>query len=207
MGKGNVSPPMMTRLCRVLRPTDHKCCKPSSIWSGWVVCSSICLLRRICPLNIFFLPFHKEDMKEWVSVGGGYRKKSGSSSSSIYFFEELSTGTSSGRTVGVQIECKHLLHAMVILSRDTNTRSYPENSSSGRKFLHKRVMRISRGYLAPLMCCEFAMSYCKMTVFKQTVCCQVTRLCIIWTTGLLNDVVWSGPKILCWIHRLTQWTF
>ena len=133
MGKSNVSPPMMTRLCRVLRPTDHKC-KPSSIWSDRVVCSSIYLLRRICPLNIFFLPFHKEDMKEWVSMGGGCRKKSGSSSSSIYFSEELSTGTSSGRTVGVQIECKHLLHAMVILSQDTNTQSYPESSSSGKNF-------------------------------------------------------------------------
>jgi len=79
-----------------------------------------------------------KDMME--SVGGGCCQKSGSSSSFNCSYEDDSAGTSSGWMVGVQIECKQLLYALVMRSGVTNTRSCSEKSSSGRKFLHRRVI-------------------------------------------------------------------
>jgi len=120
---------------KLLRPADREHRKPSSIQCSRAIYSSICLLRRIYTLKIFFMPLHIEDMKACISVGGGCRQKSGSSFSLICSSKEFSAWTSSGRTIGVLIECKPLLYALIILSGDTNTRSYPETSLSSRKFL------------------------------------------------------------------------
>jgi len=195
----------MCHLLRWLGPAEVLG-RASTVQSIRVDCSSIYLLWWIYHLKIFFVPFHMEDMKAWVSVGGGCRQKSGSSSSSICSSEELSAGTSLVRTVRVQIEYKHLLYTLVILSGDTNTRSYPKFLVRW-KFLHRRITRIDREYFSPLVRWEFVVSYYKMTLFKETVCCLVMRLWIIWSTGLSNDVVWSRLKILRWIHRPMQWTF
>ena len=69
-------------------------------------------------------------------------------SSSICSFEEDSIGTSSCRTVSVHTEWRQLLYAHVILFGATNTLSNDENSSSGRKVLH-RVTRTGNKYLDP----------------------------------------------------------
>jgi len=135
-------------------------------------------------------------------VGGGWRQNSGSSSSPNCSSEEESTGTFSGRTVGVHTEWRQLLYALVILSWATKTRSYPE-SSSDRKFLHRRLIKTGCEYFAPRVCCELEIKCCRRNVFKQTVCYLVIRLWIICNTGLLKDIC-SRPKMLRWTQRPTQ---
>ena len=135
----------------VLRPADCDLRKPSSIWSKRVVCSSICLLNLICPLKIFFMPSHMEDMKALESVGRGCCQKAGSSSSSKSSSEEDSAWASSGWKLGVQTAWRQLLYALVARSGATNTRLYESKTSSGKKFLRRRVTNTGCEYLAPLV--------------------------------------------------------
>ena len=55
-----------------------------------------------------------------------------------------------------------------------NTLSYASKTSSGRKVLHRRVIRIGWECLAPRVR-ELAMIAWKMVLFKQTVCCLVIK--------------------------------
>jgi len=79
-------------------------------------------------------------------------------------------------TVGVRTKWKQLLYALVILSKATKTRSYAENSSSGRKFLHRQITKTWCEYFAPRMCWELEIKCYNMTVFKQTGCYLYIRL-------------------------------
>jgi len=72
---------------------------------------------------------------------------------------------------------------------------------------HRRVTKTGNEYFAPRVQCELVINCCNKMVFKQTVCCRVIRLWIIWSTGLLNEVVWSILEMFHWIHRPTPWTF
>jgi len=51
--------------------------------------------------------------------------------------------------VGVQIEYRQLLYALVMRSGVTITLSYSMNSASGRKFLHRRVTMTGRVFCTP----------------------------------------------------------
>ena len=191
----------------VLGPADCDRLSAPSILSNLEDCSSTFFLSLTCPLKIFFMPFQMVDMKARESFGGSCRQNSGSSSSSKLSSEEDSTGISSGWTLGVQTACKQLLYELVGLSGVTNTRSKESKTSSGRKVLHRRVIKMGWECLAPLVREELAMIAWKMVLFKQTVCCRVIKSCIICNTGLLKVVVWSSPKMLRWIQRPTQCTF
>ena len=126
-------------------------------------------------LENFLHAFHMEDMNALKSVGGGYCQKEGSLSSSNSSSEEDSTWASSSWTLGVNTACKQLLYALVIHSGATNTQSYEEKTSSGKKFLHKRVTNTGYEYLEPLVHVELVMRQWSMIVLMQTVCCFVIR--------------------------------
>ena len=63
---------------------------------------------------------------------------------------------------------KQLLYAPVIRSGATNTRLYEEKTSSGRKFLNKRVTKTGCKYFAPLVREELVMRLWSMTVLRKT---------------------------------------
>ena len=136
-----------------------------------MVCS-ICFLSLICHLKIF-MALQMKYMKALESVGGSCCQTLGSSSSSNSSLEEDSARMSSCWTQGVQTACKQLLYTVVIHSRVTKTRSKAEKTSSGRKFLRRRVTKTGWEYFAPLVCWEMVIKLWSMTVFSQTVCCLV----------------------------------
>jgi len=173
----------------VLGPAERECLSVSlvrSITSALVL--QLSSKPDLAPENLFHALPNGGHECNGLCRGGCYQKW-GSSFSSICSYEDDLAGTSSGRTVGVQIECKQLLYVLIMCLGVTNTRSYLENSSSNKKFLHRRVTRTGREYLAPLVRWEFAMSYCKSIMLRQIMCCLVMRLWIICRTGLLNDIV------------------
>ena len=159
----------------MLGPTDCDRLSAPSILSNLEDCSSTFFLRRTCPRKIFFMPRQMVDMKAHDSVGGSCLQNCGSSIPSKLSSEEDSTGISSDWTLGVQTACKQRLYELVGLSAVINTRSKESKTSSGRKVLHRRVIRMGWEYLAPRVREELARIAWKMALFKQTLCCQVIK--------------------------------
>ena len=186
----------------VLGPADCDRRSPASILSNLEDCSSTFFLRRTCPLKIFIMPRQMVDMKARESVGGSCCQNAGSSPSSKHSSEEDATGTSSGWTLGVQTACKQLLYELVGRSCVINTRSKESNTASGRKVLHRRVIRVACECLAPRVREELVMMEWKMVLLRQTVCCLVIRSWIICNTGRLKDVV--CPDLIYCVGPIVQ---